>query len=146
MDLIFTLITSKTSLYVKSFLLSSSLMTIKDSRERREKEKQRVVYGQIVWDKVIQNIVTAVVLTICPVLASRQTSLTHWQTIIFRTAAADFQHSEVLVRHIKMSLFRMEHIIPAKFVGLKPLSMRIKRPFFLVEIGLSIVDLSACER
>lgn len=38
------------------------------------------------------------------------------------------RHLEMLLRHLKMSLFRKEHITPAKFVGLKPLPIRIKRP------------------
>lgn len=43
----------------------------------------------------------------------------------------------------KMSRFRTEHIIPAKFAGLKPLPIRIKKALFTAEIGLSILDLSA---
>lgn len=43
----------------------------------------------------------------------------------------------------KMSQFRIEHIIPAKFAGLKPLPIRIKKTFFTAEIGLSILDSSA---
>lgn len=116
------------ALNMKSFLLSSSLTILNDSREKREKGKQSLVYGQITWDRVVQNILTVFVLTICPILTSRQVFLIHWQTIIFEMVAENFQHSEMLARHIKMSLFRLEHIIPAKFVGLKPLSIRIKRP------------------
>jgi len=37
----------------------------------------------------------------------------------------------------------MEHIIPAKFAGLKLLPIRIKKALFTAEIGLSILDLSA---
>lgn len=40
----------------------------------------------------------------------------------------NLQRLEMLLRHLKMSLFRKEHITPAKFVGLKPLPIRIKRP------------------
>lgn len=42
-----------------------------------------------------------------------------------------------------MSRFRIELIIPAKFAGLKPLPIRIKKALFTAEIGLSILDLSA---
>lgn len=67
----------RTLCFAYEFLLSSSLTTIKDSREKREKGKERLVHGQTIWDKVVQNIVTAFVLTICSTLASRQASLTH---------------------------------------------------------------------
>lgn len=39
----------------------------------------------------------------------------------------NLQHLEMLWRHIKVSLFGMEHRMAAKFVGLKPLPIRIKR-------------------
>lgn len=42
----------------------------------------------------------------------------------------NLQPLKMLLRHIKMFLFRMEHITPATFVGLKPLLIRIKRPSF----------------
>lgn len=43
----------------------------------------------------------------------------------------------------KASRFRIEHVIPAKFAGLKPLPIGIKKGLFTAEIGLSILDLPA---
>lgn len=51
-------------------------------------------------------------------------------TIICRMA---LQHLEMLLRYIKMSLFRMAHITPAKFVDLRQLPIRIKRTSFLLK-------------
>lgn len=117
------------ALPTKPILFNGSIPIIKDSREKKSEGGERsLVYSQIIWEKVVQNILRDFVLTICSFLVSRQSlpcSLTdyyvqngYWKLSALRNACETY----------KMSLFRPEHIIPAKFVGLKPLSIGIKRP------------------
>ena len=61
----------------------------------------------------------------CRALSDLPDSLTDYY---IQNGFENLRHLDMLWRHIKMSLFRMEHITAAKCVGLKPLPLRIKRP------------------
>lgn len=100
----------------------------KRMREKNNFKKRQLAYGQNMWDKVVQNIVTTSPLIIHFILEPCQTSQIHLTDCYIQNGFENLQPLEMLLRHIKMSLLRMEHIIPAKFVGLKPLPIRIKRP------------------